>query len=415
MAAAKGGEQSAALLLLDLAKFCEHVGHEHLWEEGDKTSFPRRLLASWCGSYEGWRFLEADKCYLPFLGLLDHSPRVQWRHHGSQIDVAPSSGNCGISSLDMRALRCCRRRFGTRCWVPWDGSGPHCRSGQAPGGGPRGTDKVKQGLLRQLEELGIDECDTARNAGADLQPGRRPRRQEAPGEGSEAHETRQAASEGRGAHWQFDSHWFECWGALGVRGSGLHSNTAQSHRSRRGQSRRGQNASTTMMAHAQAAWAKNIDVAFRHHRKVVLAWATGVWDGVPDLDTMQAALRGSIARPSCLKRPWCGATEAAATFVLTLLRLGWSAQSARHLTTHDGTTIDRLAVAPKTVGFSVDQASLMWSDSSAHWDKSEGPLFWGAVRPLLVSGWLEEWSLWHRNVVVKLVSCGIWTQDRPGF
>ena len=57
---------------------------------------------------------------------------------------------------------------------------------------------------------------------------------------------------------------------------------------------------------------------------------------------------------SRLKRPWYGGTDAAATFVLTLLRLGWSAQSARHLTTHDGTTLDVLAVAPKTVGFWVD-------------------------------------------------------------
>ena len=104
-----------------------------------------------------------------------------------------------------------------------------------------------------------------------------------------------------------------------------------------------------MMAHAQAAGAKNADPAFRHHRQVVLAWATGVWEGTPDLDTMQAALGGFVARLSHLKRPWCGATDAAATFVLTLLRLGWSAQAARHLTTHDGTKIDLLAVGPKTV------------------------------------------------------------------
>ena len=62
VAAAKGRQQSAASLLLDLAKFYEHVGHDHLWEEGIKTGFPRRLLACWCASYEGWRFLEADKC-----------------------------------------------------------------------------------------------------------------------------------------------------------------------------------------------------------------------------------------------------------------------------------------------------------------------------------------------------------------
>ena len=71
-----------------------------------------------------------------------------------------------------------------------------------------------------------------------------------------------------------------------------------------------------------------------------------------------------------------------------------------------------LAVAPKTVGFCVDQASLVWSDSSAHWNQSKGPLFWGAIGPLFVSGKLEGWSLWHCNVLVKLVSRGTWTQDR---
>ena len=61
-----GGSHGAAavggFLALDLAKFYEHVGHDHLWEEGHKTRFPTRLLACWCASYEGWRFLEADKC-----------------------------------------------------------------------------------------------------------------------------------------------------------------------------------------------------------------------------------------------------------------------------------------------------------------------------------------------------------------
>ena len=40
------------------------------------------------------------------------------------------------------------------------------------------------------------------------------------------------------------------------------------------------------------------------------------------------------------------------------------------------------------------------------------PLIWEAIRPLLVSGKLEGWSLWHRNVLVKLVSRGVLTQER---
>ena len=38
-----------------------------------------------------------------------------------------------------------------------------------------GTDKLKLGLLQQLDLLGIDECDTAPNVGADLQLGKRRR------------------------------------------------------------------------------------------------------------------------------------------------------------------------------------------------------------------------------------------------
>ena len=40
-----------------------------------KKGSQRRLLASWCASHEGWRFLEADN-HVPFLGLRDHSSQV---------------------------------------------------------------------------------------------------------------------------------------------------------------------------------------------------------------------------------------------------------------------------------------------------------------------------------------------------
>ena len=85
------------------------------------------------------------------------------------------------------------------------------------------------------------------------------------------------------------------------------------------------------------------------------------------LDTVQVALRGSVARLSHLKRPWCGATDAAATFVLTLLTAGMEravCEASHHSRWHGRSTC--LAVAPKTVGFRVDQASLIWSDSSVH-------------------------------------------------
>ena len=126
-------------------------------------------------------------------------------------------------------------------------------------------------------------------------------------------------------------------------------------------------------------------------------WLGQQGSGMARRISTQAALRGAIAKLSRLRRPWCCATDAAATFVLTLLRLGWSAQSARHLTTHDGTKIDLLAVAPKTVGFWVDQASLVWTDSSAHWGSTKTPrcsplVAWMAGR----AGITMCWSSWCR-------------------
>ena len=132
-----------------------------------------------------------------------------------------------------------------------------------------------------------------------------------------------------------------------------------------------------MMAHAQASRAKNIEPAFRHHRQVVLAWATGVWTLTPCRPRYEVPLPGSAAsrgRGAAPQQP-----------------SGWA---PHHPQRHD------------------DRSAGSGTDSSAHWDNSNGPLFWGAIRALLAAGKLEGWSLWHRIVLVKLVSRGIWTQDR---
>ena len=162
----------------------------------------------------------------------------------------------------------------------------------------------------------------------------------------------------------------------------------------------GQNAGTKMMAHAQAS---DIDPAFRH--QVVLAWPTGVWEGVPDPRHQAgcAAWCHCQAQPpqaAVMRRHGRGSHLRAHAFAVGLER---TVSEAPH---HDGTTIDLLAVAPKTVVFFVDQASLLWSDSSAHWNHSKGPLFWEAVRPLLVAERLEGCRHGIANLLVKLVSGG---------
>ena len=66
--------------------------------------------------------------------------------------------------------------------------------------------------------------------------------------------------------------------------------------------------------------------------EVVLAWATGIWEGVPDLDTMQTALRGSHcqAQPpqeAVVRRYGCGCHFRAHVAVAGL---EWSVGQAPH-------------------------------------------------------------------------------------
>ena len=149
-----------------------------------------------------------------------------------------------------------------------------------------GTDKLKHDLLQQLEVLGIDECDTARNVEADLQQGQAAagaRRQGAAGKASEAHEAQLRKA---GAHTRnltlTGPYAGVLWGSevLGFTSTQLQAIRVNAAKATCRLSR-GQNAATTMMPHAQAAGAKNVDPAFRHHRQVVLAWVAVLWEGPP--------------------------------------------------------------------------------------------------------------------------------------
>ena len=83
VAAAKERQQSAASLVLDLAKFYERVGHDHLWEEGRKTSFPKRLLAGRVAVPRGRQVR-----HFPLLGLQDQSSWLQWRTTAAKLTLA---------------------------------------------------------------------------------------------------------------------------------------------------------------------------------------------------------------------------------------------------------------------------------------------------------------------------------------
>ena len=227
-----------------------------------------------------------------------------------------------------------------------------------------GPDKLKQGLLRQLEEQGIDETDSARNIGADLQLGKRRRAGVVKGRIARAARRSRRARQLRkaGAHTcnltLTGSNAGVLWGSevLGFTPTQLRAIRADASEATCRLSR-GQNVATTMLAHAQATGQRTSTRRFGITAK--WCWRGRRESGKARQISTRCRLRcvDRSARLSRLKRPLSAATDAAATFVLTLLRLGWSAQSARHLTTHSGTKIDLMAVAPKTVGFWVDQAS----------------------------------------------------------
>ena len=211
-------------------------------KKAGKTRFPTRLLACWCASYEGWRFLEADKCATFLSGPLGPF---------CQVAVGPgnSPGNNSHTPPDLQALERGRRHFGARGGHSQDGASPYCRSGQASGGSPPGTRSAAlQGQVQSPHRWSgqAQACPTAAAGGARDRGERFGTQRWAGGGGHsssravlariEAYEAGQAAPQGRGTHWQAHPHWLLCRGALGFRGFGLHSNTAPIHQSRRSQS-----------------------------------------------------------------------------------------------------------------------------------------------------------------------------------
>ena len=138
-----------------------------------------------------------------------------------------------------------------------------------------GTAKLKQDLLRQLEVLGIDEYDMARNVGAGLQLGRRRRALVVKGRLARAARRTKRVRQLRkaGAHTRdltlTGSNAGVPWGCevLGFTPTQLQAIRvdAASHLSAQPRAERSHN--------DDGARAKNVHPAFRHHGHVVLAWA----------------------------------------------------------------------------------------------------------------------------------------------
>ena len=123
--------------------------------------------------------------------------------------------------------------------------------------------------------MGFDEGETARNIGADVQLDKRRRAQVVKG--------RLAPSSGSNAGYLWASE---------VLGLGLAQTQLKTTRADAFRLNRGQHAAMAMLAPSLATGARNIDPVFRHHRQVVLAWATD--PSVPVLRIPHEVVRGHL-------------------------------------------------------------------------------------------------------------------------
>ncbi len=190
------------------------------------------------------------------------------------------------------------------------------------------------------------------------------------------------------------------WGASasGLPGRKLHSLRLAAARSR-GKLSRGSSVGLTL--HAWLVRGAQ-DPARKHHREVLVDWATAVWENEPEEQLLQQALDDAEIRLASSQSPWQHVRGPAAALQLTLERLGWQALSSRHLLTDEGRLVDMLLMSPFSVGDLAEEATARWSDRQAlsgRGAQDRGfPVFWEALKPLLTGALPAGWSQEHRTL-----------------
>ena len=164
-------------------------------------------------------------------------------------------------------------------------------------------------------------------------------------------------------------------GALGVRSSRLHPNTAQSR-----------------LDTAKAVFSPQSRTNRCHH----LARECAVGQREDSGSTLPASPPGCAGvgdgrlggLPRRGQAGWhiSSALGVASTFVLALSRLGWSAQSARRA--FASTTVRKSICWPRPYVFGWIRLPLS-GPTAHHWSSRRGPLFWQALRPLFRTGRLH--------------------------
>eukprot|EP00973_Karenia_brevis_P014925 2037131-Karenia_brevis.AAC.1 len=153
---------------------------------------------------------------------------------------------------------------------------------------------------------------------------------------------------------------------------------------------------------------QNLDPAYPANVGPVEEWATAVWEGFPSLAILNLALRAARQTVAATRATWGVAADVATVFLLTLERIGWTAESARILITHEGRKLDLLKLAPKAIGRLVMFATQSWTERPALGGGADAQIFWQAYRPLLKRHVAGIWTVHHQRVAVKLVSNGQW-------
>jgi hypothetical protein len=149
---------------------------------------------------------------------------------------------------------------------------------------------------------------------------------------------------------------------------------------------------------------QRLDPAFAANAGPLEEWAVAVWDGYPSLQVLNLALKGAKARIAAAKTPWKIASDVAVVFLLTLARIGWSADSARYIRTHDGGRLDLLSLAPKVVVKLAKAATQAWSEKKALGGADDSVMFWKAFAKLRKVG--DSWTAHHAKVAVKVLANG---------
>ena len=424
--AARGANVELASTFLDLAKFYEMVGHGIFLREAQAVGFDLHPTACLIGSWGGLRFLE-----------LEGAASGPLCCHGSVL--AGCSATTSVAKvLVLRLIRTSRLWAPTlRVWNVVDdfamfsagparavlaavGQGVKCFTrGLRELGLPLSQGKSKllcssvtlgQQILAaaQCEELCL--ASWARNVGVDV--GARGRRfartalarvKKAVGRGKSLAALRTcgarasklvAASHNAAATWGCS--------VLGTQPRVLQAVRASAARAACGLAP-GQHAGLKL----RAAGLAGLDPAARLLAEPIVAWATGIWTGVPGRPLQRLALAGARGEGD-RAASWRQASGVTQGLLLTLRVLGWSVANEGKFVSHRGEVLDLARVSPAYVRARVVEAVTHWTERGPVGGFLDATIDWRATAGLGRGAMARGWSALLRAAYLVNASSHGW-------